>query len=113
MKKIIWLFLLVLVLVGCTQVSNPPDIDGVWAVEASVSGSHKIFEIHAVVEGMYFTDLNGEVEDGALSNSNMIRFVRDGYYFYGNVEADTMDGFIRKGISGDIVGYWNAKRKGV
>jgi len=113
MKKIIWLVLLIFVLVGCTQVSNPPDIDGVWAVEASVSGSHKIFEIHAVVEGMYFTDLNGEVEDGALSNSNMIRFVRDGYYFYGNVEADTMDGFIRKGISGDIVGYWNAKRKGV
>ncbi len=111
MKKVIFVLLIsLLVFAGCTRVISPPDVEGTWKVSAIVSGVFHEFDIDVVVEGMFFTDLNDNVQNGALSNKGMIYFEYLENSFFGNVATDYIDGFVRKGTAGDIIGNWSAVR---
>ncbi|HQO05904.1 MAG TPA: lipoprotein [Fervidobacterium sp.] len=110
MKKVIFLVLITLVLAGCTLVTDPPDVNGLWNVSAIVSGKLYEFSLNITMNGMFFTDAESLVTDGALSTASMIRFCFEENYFYGTVSGDEIEGFVRKGEAGIVIGNWSAVR---
>lgn len=111
MKKIFFLVLIpILVFAGCTLVTDPPDVNGLWNVSAIVSGKLYEFSLNITMDGMFFTDAESLVTDGALSNTSMIRFCFEDNYFYGTVSGDEIEGFVRKGEAGIVIGNWSAVR---
>lgn len=118
MKKILVLVVVaVLLFAGCTVVKELPDINGTWNVNASIEGAHYTFEM-TIEAGEYVFDAvatDGFVVSGgryALNGKLNFLLTVDGreYGFYGDVSGDYMSGFLRKGVGGDIAGYWSANR---
>lgn len=119
MKRLILLLVIVaaLLFAGCTVVKELPDIDGTWDVTASVEGASYTFEM--LIEAGYYTFSAAAtdgfvVSDGRYALNGKLNFlltVEDREYgFYGDVAGDYMSGFLRKGVGGDIAGYWSASR---
>ena len=114
MKKVIFLLVLVILLAGC--IKSFPDINGAWEVNATVEGRVLNFDMGITAEAYNFEAAStiGLIRNGRLSKGGDINFQLelDGktYTFYGQVSS-SMSGFVRLGVAGDIVGYWNAETR--
>lgn len=108
MKKLLVVLLAVLVITGCGIIPNIPDVAGKWIVNASPGGVPESYEIELVVDELKITDNNLNIVEGYITITSRIAFVRFGNSYFGEVNGNTMSGFIRLGKFGDIIGYWSA-----
>jgi hypothetical protein len=119
LRKVIFILLVVLVILGftsCTKVTTGPDINGVWQLNGSASGIVVDTDMEIAQEGLLFnaTAVSYNITDGAITTTGRIRFAIElkgkAYYFYGTISGDSMDGFVRIDYNGDVCGYWSATR---